>query len=116
MILRICLYQIDLSERAGKFYVAGKGTFNLKGQLKELGGKWDAANKAWRFDNDPTQAIADVIARTAGEGGKGGTGTGTNIRTDAERLAKRAEQDARPDERLDDYSNLVQAKTKSLVS
>ena len=106
--------------RDGGFVISGKGTYDAKEIIKDMGGKWDGYAKAWTFRDDPTERIGAALAEQkehAGSGVDGDAGTGIGA-DDEQRLRElRQREDARPDERSDaDPSKLVGDDTKSLIS
>jgi site-specific DNA-cytosine methylase len=100
------------------WFVSGKGTFDLKDTLKQLGARWDGSRKAWKFTADPTAAIARAIAGRAGGGDSADdAGSGASDPEDARRSELRRREDGRADERADagDVAQLVREDTKSLI-
>jgi SAM-dependent methyltransferase len=110
--------KIVVTADKGGFVVTGK-TFDIKGQIKEAGGRWDGAMKGWRFSNDPTQKLAAAVSANAGTNagtdGEGNTGVGIDPAEDARLRAAREREDARADERVADAARLVSDESKGLI-
>ena len=106
------------------WHVTGKGTFDNKDALRELGGKWYGKDKAWTYKEDPTEKIAKRLGEdpesgggSAGEVAGDDTKAGTDADEDSRLRASRQREDARADDRRDgeDVAGEVSARTRELI-
>lgn len=114
--------KITVTKHGDAWVVEGKKTYDLRGAIKDAGGRWNGSNWIFdttRFPNDPSGTIAHFIAEATGFnkapepiGDDAGPGE-----VDARLKRERERQDARADERLDGDGlvQLVGEETRALL-
>lgn len=113
--------KLNVSKEGNGWIVGGQGTFTYKDIIKKAGGRWDGSKKGWRFQEDPSAAIAQALGADVGAGSPGAAdagdaGAGGNVPADKRLSELRQREDARTDERISDASSLVSESTKELIA